>query len=65
MFRTLGNIRDFLDPEKMKMSVDSLKAETFLTVRRYEKGEDGVSKPYLHIFTATGTYIGSIEYPDG
>lgn len=63
MFVELKNIRDFIDTEKMKYSVDSLQARTLMTIHRYEE-IDGVNKMVVHVFSNTGTYIGTIYNPE-
>lgn len=64
MMHLLKNIRDFIDLEKMKWSVDSLQANQVLTINRFEEGKDGVTRRVLHVFTSTGTYVGTIIEPE-
>jgi len=64
MFHVLKNIRDFIDPESMKFNLDEIQSRNLLTIDRMEKGTDGVHRKVMHVFTATGTYIGTIYNPE-
>lgn len=59
----LQNIRDFIDPDKMKFKVDSLQSRNVMTIHRMEPDAKGTHRMVMHIFTSTGTYIGTIENP--